>query len=213
MGKKQTSRSRSRSRSPDDAPIPVSEINTFSQMIRMVDRLKARVPEMAPEDLVQSLAAAARVKFYDASFLQDLLIPRVRFNLGDSTKRSPFLAGDLVTILCALADLNCYDKDIFTKIVHELARKRTAELQPADRPRILSAVKAVKYESTEDQEFLDFLAQKEKSQRYEAACVEQRMIVGNSHSGMHAPEGYLRSFMVGQNSKGVEVKRPHGLVS
>merc|ERR1711920_495023 len=108
---------------------------------------------------------------------------------------------------------NCYDKEIFNKIVHELARKRTAELQPGDRPRILAAVKAVKYESAEDQEFLDFLAQKEKSQRYEAACVEQRMIVGNSQSGMHAPEGYLRSLIVGTNNKGDKVKRPHGLVS
>lgn len=220
--RKSRSRSRSCSAAENSAlaeaelPLSVADVNTFSQMMRMVDKLKARVPEMAPAELAQSLAAAARVKFFDASFLQELLIPRVRFNLGDSKRRSPFLAGDLVSILCSLADLNCFDKDIFGKILRELASKRGTELEVSDRSRIRGACKAVKYEGEEDQEvmaFLQWLLVTAKSQRYEAMCSEQRMIVGNSKSGMHAPEGYLRSFIVGTTSKGVEVKRPQGMVS
>lgn len=209
-----TSRSRSPSEGPP-LPASVSEIDTFAQMVRMTEKLKARVHTMAPAELVQCIAAAARVKFYDGSFIQDLLIPRVRRQLGDSRRKVPFTTADLVTMLCSLADLNCFDKSIFAGTVRELASRRSGEIDSETRTRLLGAFKTVKYECDEDRDFLEWLQVTQKAQRYEAMVEEQRMIVGNSKSGagMHAPEGYLRSFMVGTTSKGVEIKRPNGLVS
>lgn len=209
--KRSTSRSASRSRSSSPA-LPVPEIQTFSQMVRAVDGIKARIPSMSPTELVECLAAVARVKFYD-EFLQDKLIPRIRKTLGDVRKKSPFSTEELVTVLCSLSDLNCFDKALFARIVRELADKRSMELLGPDRSRLISAFKSVKYECEEDTKFYDWLRSVEKAHRYEAACAEQRMIVGNSKQGMHAPEGYLRSFMVGTTSSGVEVKRPQSMVS
>lgn len=209
--KRSASRSASRSRSSSPA-LPVAEIRTFSQMMRAADGLKASLPSMTPTELVQCLAAVARAKYYD-EFLQDKLIPRLRKTLGDVKRKSPFATEELVTVLCSLSDLNCFDKSLFARIVRELADKRSMELMGPDRSRLISAFKAVKYECDEDKRFYEWLKSVEKAHRYEAACAEQRMIVGNSQNGMHAPEGYLRSFMVGTTSNGVEVKRPQSMVS
>mmetsp|Transcript_66202 Transcript_66202/g.125289 ORF Transcript_66202/g.125289 Transcript_66202/m.125289 type:complete len:313 (+) Transcript_66202:1-939(+) len=214
--RKKVSRSPSRdSRSSDDGPpLPasVSEIETFSQMVRMADGLKKRVRSMAASELVQCIAAAARVKFYDGSFLQDLLIPQFRRHL-DRRRKAPFTTEELVTILCSLAELNCFDKQVFAGGVKELADKRYMDLQSFDRRRLLNGLRAVKYECDEDPNFLAWLSQTVKSERYEVLSAEQRMIVGNSKNGMHAPEGYLRSFMIGTTSNGSGVARPQGLTS
>jgi len=171
---------------------------------------------MGPTELVQCLSAAARVKYYDGSFLQDLLIPQIQQNLTktkSTQKMSPFATDELVGIVCSLADLNCFDKVIFDACVRELADKKHQELYSPDRTRLLDAFKAAKYDCGENRDFLEWLCASVRAERYEAASIEQRMIVGNSRNGMHAPEGYLRSFMVGTTSNGVEVRRPHGLTS
>lgn len=81
-----------------------------------------------------------------------------------------------------------------------------------DRIKILAAFKAVKYEC-EDRQFFEWLSSSVKAERYEVLKAEQQMIVGNSKNGMHAPEGYLRSFMIGTSGSGSGVTRPHGLSS
>merc|ERR1712113_59380 len=116
-------------------------------------------------------------------------------------------------MLCSLAELNCFDKAIFDGSVRELADKRHKELGPTQWTQIIAAFKAVNYDCAEDTEFYEWLKISLKAERYEIASAEQRMIVGNSKQGMHAPDGYLRSFMVGTTNNGVEVRRPQGLTS
>merc|ERR1712194_535459 len=171
-------------------------------MVRMAESLKKRVRSMGPTELVQCLAASARVKFFDGPFLQDMLIPQVRRQLNISRKKSPFTTEEIVNILSSLGDLNCFNKTVFAGCVKELADRRYLELQGADKLRILAAFKAVKYECDEDRQFFDYLSSSVKAERYEVLSAEQRMIVGNSKSGMTAPEGYLRSFMIVSSKTG-----------
>jgi len=213
--------SAARSVSPEGPPLPatLAEIQTFSQMVRMADSLKARVRSMTASELAECLSAAARVKFYDGDMF-DAVMPRIQRQLlvsrgvGNEVPRSPFTTEELITIMASLADLNIFNKEVFDRIVKEMAANRFRDLQGPQRGRILSAFSRTKYECAVDQEFHDWLKEAEKSERYEEACVKQRMIRGNSSSGtgMHAPEGYLRSFICG-NSDGVEVRRPQGLNS
>ncbi|CAK0843486.1 unnamed protein product [Prorocentrum cordatum] len=182
-------------------------------MVRMVDDLKRRVRTMEPTELIQCVSAAARVKFYDrTTFLQDLLMPHIRSHLRNK-KRVPFTTDELLTTLCSLSDLNCFDQVIFDGIVRELANKRSKELGCPQWAALLAAFKKVNYTCDEDKEFYEWMRVSLKAERYEIASAEQRMIVGNSKQGMHAPEGYLRSFMVGTMNNGVEVRRPQGLTS
>jgi len=202
--------SRSSSEGPP-LPASVAEVMTFSQMVRMADGLKKRVRSMETTELVQCVAAAARVKFYDGSFLQDMVIPEIRRHLNPR-RRAPYTTPELVSILCALADLNCFDKEVFNGSVKELADRRYMELKSEDRIALLMAFKAVKYDCNGDRQFYDWLSTSVKAERYEVMSAEQRMIVGNSKNGMHAPADYLRSFMIGTSS-GSQVTRPHGLSS
>lgn len=89
-------RSRSRSSSEGGPPLPasVTEVQTFSQMVRMSEGLKKRVRSMGCTELVQCLAAASRVKFFDGSFFQDMLIPQIQRQLSNSRKKSPFTTED-----------------------------------------------------------------------------------------------------------------------
>lgn len=211
--KKARSRSRSRSSSEGGPPLPasVAEVETFSQMVRMVEGLTKRVPTMDTTELVQCIAAAARVKFFDGDFLQEGLVPQIRTHLSSSRRaKSPFTTEELVTMLCSLAELNCFDKSLFANTVRELADKRYMELQGLDKCRLLAAFKAVKYECNDEKQFFEWLKDCVKNERYEMLSAEQRMIVGNSKNGMHAPEGYLRSFVIA-TSGGGGVNRPHGL--
>jgi len=194
-------------------PESVSAVTTFSQMMRMSDSLKSRIPTMPASELVQCLAAAGRVKFFDCELLQEMLIPQILRVFTRSRVKSPFTTQELVLIVCSLADLNIFDQSVIAHTLKELDGRKHVDLQSIDRQRLLAALKVAKHDQPEHRAFVEWLCVAVGSERFESMSAEQRMIVGNSKNGMYAPTDYLRTFMIGTTNNGGRVARPHGLSS
>jgi len=151
----------------DDLPLPasVAEVQNFSEMVRMAPSLRVRASSMSPAEVSAVCAAAARVLFCDAALLQ-ALTSRLRLLLA---RRGGGLSiGMLVTVLSGLASLNTYDREVFVAAVAVLSAPGAADrLDMAQRRQLLTALRTVKHEGADD--FVEALARREKSERYEAA--------------------------------------------
>jgi len=151
----------------DDFPLPasVAEVQSFSEMVRMAPNLRVRASSMSPAEVSAVCAAAARVLFCDAALLQ-ALTSRLRLLLA--RRGGGLSAGMLVTVLSGLASLNTYDKEVFVAAVAVLSAPGAADrLDMAQRRQLLTALRTVKHEGADD--FVEALARRERSERYEAA--------------------------------------------
>jgi hypothetical protein len=191
-------------------PGSLSEVRSFAQMCRLAGGLKATVKSMQPSELVECLAAVVRVNYYDPELLREMLIPRIQRQLAASRGASmPFTTDALVTVLVSLTDLNNFHQGIFDAVAKEIAKRGSKEVDPMQRGRILSTFRKAKYDCAVAKDFYEQMKVAEGSERYAEACVQQRMICGNSNrpEGMRAPEGYLRTMICGMNNDGTEVER------
>jgi len=118
--------------------VRIAEVRAFSDMIRLAPELQSRAPRMAPRELVAAVAAAARVRFYDA---------------------------EAVDLICGLAELNVYDEAIFSRVVEVFAERKQDLDDPTRQGRLLAAFKKMGHQG--DKDFLDYLAQRVKAGRYE----------------------------------------------
>lgn len=161
------------SRRPSEAlPATVGEVNNFPQMVRIAPSLQRRAATMSAAELVAVCAAAARVKFYDAA-LFGAVTAGLRRQLARSTANSGrgLKTGELVVVLGSLAELNAYDREIFSTAARAFAGSGVVEgLDAAQRQQLLSSFKAVKHEGDED--LVNHLVRKTKEERYEIAREE-----------------------------------------
>jgi len=151
----------------DDLPLPssVAEVQSFSEMVRMAPSLRVRAASMSPAEVSAVCAAAARVLFCDAALLQ-ALTSRLRLLLA--RRGGGLSSAMLVTVLSCLASLNTYDREVFVAAVALLSAPGAADrLDMAQRRQLLTALRTVKHEGAAD--FVEALARREKSERYEAA--------------------------------------------
>jgi len=134
-------------------------------MLRLAPDLQRRAARMEAAEVAAVCAASARVLFYDAGLLQ-AITDRLRRLLS---RRGHGLSGGLlVTVLSALAELNTYDREVFAAALGVLSSQGAADaLDMAQRRQLLTALRAVKHQG--DDEFVEALARREKSERYEAA--------------------------------------------
>jgi len=152
----------------------VAEVRAFADMVRLAPDLRRRAPRMLPSELAAAVMAAARVRFYDAEVFDGALIPAVRRHLHRSA--SSFSADDAVDLLTGLADLNAYDRAIFSKVVEAFAEKEQ-ELEDATRcGRLLSAFRAVGHK--DDKDFMEYLVQRDKAERYAERLRQQQAQTG-----------------------------------
>lgn len=155
-------REASESRGPESA----SEIQSFGQMVKMAPRLQVKVRHMGLSELAEVCQAAARVKFYDSSFF-DSVIVAVKRHLRGKGRHKP---ADIVHILAGLANINSYDKPLFELIERVLSEYQDSQIDAALRKQILKACAAVGHKS--ENPFFKNLADKEAVERYQSACNE-----------------------------------------
>lgn len=161
----------------------VAEVRTFSDMLRLAPSLQNRAPRMPPKELAAVVTAAARVRFYDAEVFQHGLLPTARRHLQRS--KGSFGVDEAVDLITGLAELNVYDKPIFSKVVEVFAERKQELEDPVRRVRLLAAFRAVDHQG--DKDFIDYLAQREKAERY-----EQRLRELQGQSGPQIYYGGLR---------------------
>jgi len=169
----------------DHRPLParVAEVRTFSDMLRLAPALQSRAPRMPPKELAAVVTAAARVRFYDAEVFQSGLLPTARRHLQRS--KVSFGVDEAVDLITGLAELNVYDQPIFSKVVEVFAERKQDLEDPVRRVKLLTAFRAVGHQG--DKDFIDYLAQREKAERY-----EQRLREMQGQSGPQIYYGGLR---------------------
>lgn len=152
-------------------PTKVAEVKVFADMVRLAPAIQRRAPRMPPKEISAVVTAAARVKFYDADAFQAGLLPAAKRHLQRST--SSFTADEAVDFIAGLAELNVYDKAIFSKVVEAFAGTRRNDLEdPSRRGRLLAAFKAVGHSGDED--FVSYLTQRSKLDRYDSLLRESQ---------------------------------------
>eukprot|EP00746_Dinoflagellata_sp_MGD_P011013 gnl/MRDRNA2_/MRDRNA2_122946_c0_seq1.p1 gnl/MRDRNA2_/MRDRNA2_122946_c0~~gnl/MRDRNA2_/MRDRNA2_122946_c0_seq1.p1 ORF type:complete len:280 (+),score=63.26 gnl/MRDRNA2_/MRDRNA2_122946_c0_seq1:78-917(+) len=144
-------------------PSKASEIQTFSQMMRMASKLHKEAQDLSIQGLAAVCQAASRVKFYDAGIFEAVQSAIRRRLRG----RGPFEPGDVVDIITGLADVNAYDRELFEASIRVL-EKMPGQLPQPLRKRVLEA--CVKVDHGKDLPYLKLLSQLERSARYSAAC-------------------------------------------
>jgi len=144
--------------------VRIADVRAFSDMLRLAPELQIRAPRMAPRELVAAVAAAARVRFYDAEVFQRGLLPAARRQL-QSNRCSSLHADQAVDLICGLAELNVYDEAIFSRVVEVFAERKQDLEDPTRQGRLLAAFKKMGHQG--DKDFLDYLAQRVKAGRYE----------------------------------------------
>eukprot|EP00927_Polykrikos_kofoidii_P017164 TRINITY_DN17790_c0_g1_i1.p1 TRINITY_DN17790_c0_g1~~TRINITY_DN17790_c0_g1_i1.p1 ORF type:complete len:286 (-),score=72.63 TRINITY_DN17790_c0_g1_i1:107-964(-) len=143
----------------------IEDIDSFSEMMRLAPGLQRRASrgDMSAEQLASTCAAAARVRFYDA----DLLAVVTKQVLRLSSKRN-IACQDLIVVLSSLADLNAYDKTLFSAAASQLALSKTCSgLKPEQRKQLVDAFRSTKHQG--DDEFIESMVRRLKSERYEEA--------------------------------------------
>merc|ERR1719150_374844 len=88
-------------------------------------------------------------------------------------------AGELVTVLVGLAELNAYNRELFAAALKTLAAVGAAEsLNPTQRHQLVAALRSVAHGAGDA--FVETLARRERQDRYEAAAdqVWQRKLAG-----------------------------------
>jgi len=141
----------------------IAGVHAFSDMLRLAPTLQGRASQMPPKDLAAAVTAAARVKFYDAEVFQSGMLPAVRRHLVRS--RTAFCADEAADLICGLAELNVYDQVIFSQVAGLFADRKHELEDPSRRGRLLAAFKKTGHQGDED--FIDYLAQRVKAERYE----------------------------------------------
>lgn len=139
-------------------PARLSEVDTFSQMLRLVPQLRRRLLSMQAAEMVEVVVAAARIRFYDGEFFGELL-PEFRARL--KKRGGAFTARELVDTTAALQELNAYDAAIFSGVAREL-KHRAAELDTQQRRRLLAVFKMANHK--DDAEFVALLVQRDKQE-------------------------------------------------
>jgi len=154
------------SRGEPSPPRSLADVWSFSQMVRLAPQLHSKAPRMQASELAALCEAAARVKFFDAA-LFEVVTQALRKNL-DRPNAGGLGAEELTTVVAGLADLNVYDKDLFSKAARALAAGGAAERLDAGRRRqLLESFRAVKHKG--DEAFLEALSQRVRSEKYEEA--------------------------------------------
>lgn len=154
-----------------DAPLPSSAagVSSFSEMVRMAPDLQRRVRGMAAAELAAVCTAAARVRFYDGPLLESVTAELRRLLTRHGIGAKTISTGHLVAVLGSLAQLNAYDRDLFAAAAHHLGSVRCSAsdgLDSAQRAQLLEAFRSVKHQG--DEAFIEALARRVKSERYEA---------------------------------------------
>merc|ERR1711879_962288 len=109
--------------------------------------------------------AAARVKFFDASFFD-----AVKSHLqGKDRGRLRHKPADIIGIIAGLAEINSYNEALFEAAGHALSGQE-GQLDGSMRRQMLRAFSASGHQS--DLPLLKTLAQQEKDERYKALCEE-----------------------------------------
>jgi len=156
------------SESAEEAPLPASaaEVRSFAEMVRMADGLRSGAPRMPTSELAAVCVAAGRVRFYDAALL-GAVAAQLRQRLSGG-RAGGLGAEELVAVLASLAELNAYDRDLFSAAARVLGTGgAAAALDAAQLKVLLTAFRSVKH--TSDEAFVEALAQRERQARYEAA--------------------------------------------
>jgi len=158
-------------RAAEALPASVGEVTSFPQMVRMAPSLQRRAAAMSAAELVAVCAAAARVKFYEPALFGAVTAALRRHLARSSVNGRGLRTSELVVVLVSLAELNAYDREIFSTAARAFAGSGVVEgLDAAQRQQLLSSFKAVKHEG--DEELVSHLVRKTKEERYEIAREE-----------------------------------------
>merc|ERR1712194_383366 len=116
------------------------------------------------------MGAAARVKWYDGDIMGDVN-SAIRSVLREKSLHNP---EHVASVVCGLADINAYDRDLFDLAAKALTRfgggVAQQVMEAPVRKKILTAYSKVRHNT--DLPILDILRQQEGSARYEAAKQE-----------------------------------------
>jgi len=152
----------------EEPPLPdsVTEVQSFSEMVRMTPKLKAEAPRMSAPDLAAICVAAGRVKFYDADLL-DAVARELKHRLRAST---PWVIQpqEVASVLISLAELNAYNRELFSEAVRILGSgNQCMSLDSKCLTQLLASLRSVKHSGDDD--FMEALTRVERHARYEAA--------------------------------------------
>jgi len=149
-------------------PTSVSGVRLFSEMLRMAPSLQDRAAQLPDGELAAVCDASARVGFYD-SMLFAAVTQQLRRRLRRTS--NTFSAQDLVAIVGGLAELNAYDREVFSEVARALGGPGlVSSLTTEQRKRLLASFKSAKHDG--NHEFIEALAQQYGSDKYEAAKSE-----------------------------------------
>lgn len=134
----------------------------------MAPDLQRRVRAMPAAELAAVCIAAARVRFYDGPLLESVTAELRRLLTRHGVSVKTISTSVLVAVLGSLAQLNAYDRDLFAAAARHLgsARCSSDSLDSTQRAQLLEAFRSVKHQG--DEAFVDALARRVKSERYEA---------------------------------------------
>jgi len=144
-------RSSSSRASPSASPsavrsVPLDKVETLSQMARLAPDLERRLRkgDVRPRELCEVANALARSKYFDpnlfASLAKELRRVFEKRQLG---------AEETLAAVCALAELNAYDAEMF-KAACAVLRPELSALTDAKRQRLESALKQVRHVPNDD---------------------------------------------------------------
>mmetsp|Transcript_43332 Transcript_43332/g.99858 ORF Transcript_43332/g.99858 Transcript_43332/m.99858 type:complete len:280 (+) Transcript_43332:127-966(+) len=169
----------------DNRPLLVKlgEVQTFSDMVRLSPTLQQRASRLQPAEVSAAVAAAGRVKFYDADVFQSGLLPTAKRHLN--RKDGTFSIDEVVQLVHGLAEMNVYDKEIFSKVVEIFVAKKESLEESGRRQRLLAAFRKVKH--TSDSDFIEYLMRREKDELY-----QQRLQEAQGANGPQIYYGGLR---------------------
>jgi len=140
-------RSKSASASPSaKRSVPLEKVETLSQMARLAPDLekKLRRGDVRPRELCEVANALARSKYFDPNLFGSLAK-----ELRRVFERRQLGAEETLAAVCALAELNAYDAEMF-KAACEVLRPELSGLPDAKRQRLESALKQVKHCPSDD---------------------------------------------------------------
>mmetsp|Transcript_24837 Transcript_24837/g.45583 ORF Transcript_24837/g.45583 Transcript_24837/m.45583 type:complete len:282 (-) Transcript_24837:35-880(-) len=169
----------------DNRPLLVKlgEVRTFSDMVRISPTLQQRASRLQPAEVSAAVAAAGRVKFYDADVFQSGLLPSAKRHLNK--KEESFSIDEVVELVHGLAEMNVYDKEIFSKVVDIFVAKKESLEESGRRHKLLAAFRKVKH--TSDSDFIEYLMRREKDELY-----QQRLLETQGANGPQIYYGGLR---------------------
>lgn len=146
-----SSRAASSSPSSPAQAVPIDQVQTLAQMAKLAPGLEQRLRkgELRSRELCEVARALARSKFFDPGLFGPL-----SSELRRACHRRRLGGSELLETICALAELNAYDAELF-EVAVECLRPEMNSLQEPQRQRLEAALKKVNH--TPGEEFFSAL--------------------------------------------------------